>query len=394
MSKIKLLIVSGSFPEIHCGISAHVTQIARRFVQSGLYDVGVLTSADERVNKTLANGYEVYDRIGKWSIWNAGLICREILRLSPEIVHIQNPSVKYCGLQSGTMSVVAWRLKRMAPDIRIVVTQHDIALSKRWWRWRFRSLLSSAEAIIVSNMRDYEAVVDQGISTEKIYRAPVSSHVRFNEFENVDKNTGCKRMGIGQKGICVAFFGFVLPERNVDVLIRAIKLLRCKHNREIHGLILGGAHGQAPLYYDRCRELANRLGLKNHITWTGFATDEQIAHGLACADVFVSLPQRGADMRNTSIITAMLAKLPIVTSENKHFYHDSDLEKLGCICVPPRDVQAVAKAIIDCADEKPDDEFLSRRAAMLDPEKIWSLHININIQAFRGDKPMDIDLSV
>ncbi len=364
--------------------------IAERTAARGDYDVAVLTSADKAVDRSAIAGaeagYAVYPRVTKWSALNRRAICAEILRLEPDIVHIQNPTAKYSGWNSWTMSAVVPLLKRMAPSIRVVVMQHDIALSKPWLRWRYRPLLKAADAITVSNSRDYQAVADQGISRAKIYTTPVGSHFQIKSAAGQEKIECRRRMSLPKSAKVVVFFGFVLPRRNVDVLLEAIGRLR-QQGRDVHGLILGGAHPDAPDYYEKLQQQCQQQGLDEHVSWTGFASEQQIADGLAGADVFVSLPQRGADLRNTSILSGILAELPVVTSQNERYYVDHDLEQFGCVCVRPRNVNEVAGAIAALLDEPPGAEKLARRATLLEPERIWSKHIEINCRAYRGEPP-------
>ncbi|MCP4710034.1 MAG: glycosyltransferase family 4 protein, partial [Planctomycetes bacterium] len=156
--KPRLLIVSGSYPDIPCGMSGHVKLIAERIVELGGHDVSVLTSADPSVNPDVAKGYEVFPAIKKWNTYSAYSICRQIISHKPDIVHIQNPTIKYTGWRSGIMSLVAPMLKKMQPSLRLVVTQHDIAIGEPLLRWRYFPLFSAADALIVSNSRDYQAV--------------------------------------------------------------------------------------------------------------------------------------------------------------------------------------------------------------------------------------------
>ena len=396
--KPRLLIVSGSFPEIRCGVSGHVKIIAEGAVQTDVYEVSVLTTDDPAVDASIAQGYTVYPRIRQWCPRNAYSICREILSLCPDVVHIQNPTVKYAGKRSVTMSAVGPLLKVLSPRVRLVVMQHDISISNPLLRWRYYPLFAAADAVVVSNSRDEQAVQAQGISQRKIYRAPVSAHLALHPPSAEQKMRSREVLGIPRDAVCVVHFGFIHPERNVDVLLRALAILqKCfdknhahaarEHaTRKVYGLILGGAFAGAEYYYEQCRALARRLGLADRVTWTGFASPEQIADGLSAADVFVNLPQRGADLRNTSIISGILAHLPVVTTRNGRYYVDAELESLGCYFVRPRNPQATADAIRRCLSSSPPKEELARRAAVLDPEKIWAKHIEVNHRAYRGKR--------
>jgi len=120
------------------------------------------------------------------------------------------------------------------------------------------------------------------------------------------------------------------------------------------------------------------------MTWTGFAGEETIADGLAGADVFVSLPQRGADMRNTSILTGILAELPVITSVNGRYGFDRDLEGFGCAFVDPHDAEGLAEAIERMVEDGPARSELAERARRLDPDAVWERHVDVHVRAAFG----------
>ena len=384
----RLLMVSGSFPDIPCGVSPHAERLCRLISHKNLYDVHLLTSDDPLVRADIAQGYTVHPEIRTWGVMHARSICRRIISLQPDIVHIQNLTGKYRQLRSGTMSVVAPLLKKMASNIRLVVTQHDIAIGAPLLRLRYYPLFRVCDAILVSNSRDEQAIRDQGISAGKIYRAPVSTHIQFRPPNTQISASVRQTLHIHPESTCVTYFGYIHPSRNIDILLQSLHLLQ-KRGRNVHGLIMGGPHAERACqkYFQRCRSLADTLGISDRVTWTGFADDQQVADGLAASDVFVSLIQRGADLRNSTILTGMFAQLPIITCRNERYYIDADLEKLGCVAITPRDPRALADAIEQIIETPSDAEFLARRAAFLDPQVIWNRHIDVIMAAYRGESP-------
>jgi len=385
VNRQRLLMVSGSYPEMPCGVAGHVRLVAERLAARGDFETAVLTSADPRVRVELARGYEVRPRVRGWRWGDAGAILEEIMRWRPEVVHIQNPTMAYRRWRSLTPGRVARGLKRRAPEVRIAVMQHDIAVSEPVLRWRYWPLLQAADAVCVSNSRDEQAVLALGVAAEKVYRTPVGSHLTVRGRSAEARAAGRSRLGLAEEGACAAYFGFVQPVRRLEVLVEALAALRGR-GQPVQGLILGGPFPGAERYYDRCQRRAQELGLGEGIRWTGYATAEQVADGLAAADVFVSLPRRGADMRNSSILTAIGAELPVITTRNKRYYVDEELEGLGCVVVGGGDALELADAIERLLEAPPTAQELSRRAAAVDPERIWTEHIEMTVRACRGER--------
>ncbi|MCP4713396.1 MAG: glycosyltransferase, partial [Planctomycetes bacterium] len=217
----------------------------------------------------------------------------------------------------------------------------------------------------------------------KIYRAPVSAHFKMHDRTDQSMQKAREKFQIAPEAIGIAYFGFVHPGRKVDVLLHALSIL--KSRRGVHGIIIGGAATGSEGYYQQCQQLAGQLGLHDQLTWTGYADTETVANGLAAADVFVSLLDRGADMRNTSVISAILAQLPVITTLNERYYRDAELDKMGCRYVPPDDPDEVARGIERMLEDPPSLESRANWAEQLEPNRIWKQHVDINLQAYLGE---------
>lgn len=353
----------------------------------GEFEVDVLTSSDPTIDRSLPQGYRLHPVVDSWSIWSLGDLCRQILQLDPTVVCIQNPTLKYCGMPgSMLMSLLVPLLKKLAPDLRLVVMQHDIAVSYPLFRRRYWPLVAAADAVIVSNLRDYQAVSWLGAEPGKLYRAPVSSHFRMPLRSEVDRPALRQKFGIPADAVCVCYFGFIHRARSVDSIIHAIALM-AKANRDVFGLMVGGPSVGAEDYSKDCRALAEELGLADRIVWTGYASERKIVEALAAADVFVSLPNCGADMRNTSIMAAMLAELPSVARKNDFYYNDPELDRLGCVCLDDSTPEAVCGGIEKALTEPLTDEFMARRRRLVEPDRLWPIHIDITCRAYKGQPP-------
>ncbi len=382
----RLLIISGTYPNIRCGVAKHVDIIARLSAEDRTFDVHVLTSDDPKIDRELPRGYNLHPLVKVWRFGAIDAIIAEIEKLRPDVVHIQNPTLYYRSWHAELMSRLVPRLKKRRPGLRIVVMQHDIAIGHPWLRWRYRPLLQSAHAVLVSNQRDYLAVIDQNIPEDKIYLAPVTSHFTMPRPTQQARQTARAALNLTADVPVIAYFGFIHPGRNLKTLIKAMGRLHPDYPNLV-GLMIGGPAPRSQGYLRSCQKLADRLGLQNNLIWTGYAPEEQIINGLMGADVFVSLPERGADLRNTSIITGMLAGLSVVTSENPRYYRDPDLPAYGCRTTAPNDDAAVAKAIKEALKNPLSPEFIQKRYDYFDPDAVWNRHVVESLRACRNLPP-------
>lgn len=382
----RVIIVSGSYPKLPCGVSGHIKLIAPLTAQRPGFDVHVLTTDDPAIDHSLPQDYTLHADVKRWGYRDIATVGRQILALQPDVVHLQNPSMMYRGRQSLFMSLLAPWLKRQQQAPRVVVMQHDIAVSKPWLRWRYWPLLHTADAIMVSNQRDYQAVRDLGIRTDKIHHAPVGPHFRKIPAQTPERRAEARlRWPIPPESKCLVYMGYIHPQRNIHIVLEALAQLNREGN-DTHAIIMGAAQVGTESYYQHCQSLAGKLGIAKSVIWTGYATEEQIADGLAAGDAFISLPQRGADMRNTSVMTGIRAELPVITTENRAYYSDPDLAALGVKLVEPQNITQIVRALTSAFDEPPSTNRALCRA-YLDPDRIWQEHIDVTIRAYNGLAP-------
>ncbi len=360
-----------------CGVSNHIRFVAERLADK--FDVHILTSCHNSIDVNIAQNYRVYPIIKSWKLSNYHHICSEIIKFNPDIVHIQNPTAQYTGFNSLLMSLVASRLKKLQPHIRIVAMQHDIAIGRPLLRWRYWPLFNACDAITVSNQRDKQAIIKLKINPNKIIISPITAHFQLEPSSKEQINQARIEFGITKNTLCISYFGFIHPGRHIDLILKALSKIQ-QQGQPVAAIIMGAPGPKSQNYYKKCQKIAKKHQIK--AIFTGFVDDKKLESGLACSDVFISLPDRGADMRNTSIHTAMLAGVPVVTFENYKYLIDNDLKNTGCVCIDKLEIDLLTQAILQAKDMP--DEILQKARNLVLPEKVWKAHIEANIKAFLG----------
>jgi asparagine synthase (glutamine-hydrolysing) len=144
------------------------------------------------------------------------------------------------------------------------------------------------------------------------------------------------------------------PQDGVDLALEAMERIVHTHGRDDVQLVLVGS-GDC---FDDLRALAERLGLDAHVTFTGRVPDETVFSVLSSADVGLS-PDPLNPLNDVSTMNKtmeyMAFELPVVAfdlTETRVSAADA------AIYVPPNDVDAYAKAILELLDDEP------RRRAM------------------------------
>ncbi len=134
-----------------------------------------------------------------------------------------------------------------------------------------------------------------------------------------------------QKDTDLIFVGRLIKEKNVDILIKAVYLLKKELGR-IKCVIVG----QGP-QSDALMDLAEKLGLKEDIVFTGFLEHEEIISNMKAARVFV-LPSRREGF-GIVVVEAMACGLPVIVV-NSPMNASVELIKSGSngfVCSPDED---------------------------------------------------------
>ena len=178
----------------------------------------------------------------------------------------------------------------------------------------------------------------------------------------------------------ILFVGRVTGEKQIDVLLQAVALLAPA--LKAHVEIVGGGDQKRNLEH-----LADALGIRNRVTFTGYVTDEELREAYSRATVF-AMPSI-AELQSIATMEAMASGLPIVAANAMalpHLVHD---ERNGYLFEPGN-----AKDLADKLTRvltMPTDELDALKRESL---KLISVHdINSTLNTFeclyRGERVVD-----
>lgn len=131
---------------------------------------------------------------------------------------------------------------------------------------------------------------------------------------------------------------FFRPRKGLDVLLRAVALLKAR-NAPVRLRVVGGFELES--YHAEMRQLAEQLGIAAAVDWTGFTRN--VGAEFSRMDLFV-LPSLFGEGSPMVIIEAMAASLPIVASDVEGIADQLGGGSAGVV-VPPNDPAALAEAI-------------------------------------------------
>jgi glycosyltransferase involved in cell wall biosynthesis len=142
--------------------------------------------------------------------------------------------------------------------------------------------------------------------------------------------------------------GRLVPRKGVDLVIRALPLLREAGFDDVELLIVGGGGGAAALGADpearRLSELAVELGVDHQVTLRGQVPREDMPGILRSADVVVCAPWY--EPFGIVPLEAMACGVPVVAAAVGGLT-DTVVDRATGLHVPPRDPAAIAVAVAE-----------------------------------------------
>ncbi|MDN3309390.1 glycosyltransferase [Microbacterium oryzae] len=134
--------------------------------------------------------------------------------------------------------------------------------------------------------------------------------------------------------------GRIVPRKGVDLVVRAIALLRAEGIDDVELIVAGATPGDPEVH--RLQELADELGVSDLVRFRGQASREDMPALLRSADVVVCAPWY--EPFGIVPLEAMACGTPVVAASVGGLI-DSVVDGVTGLHVPPRDPEAIASAL-------------------------------------------------
>jgi glycosyltransferase involved in cell wall biosynthesis len=195
-----------------------------------------------------------------------------------------------------------------------------------------------ADAIVVLSAQQVEMV-------RRSYRKdalllPVGPPAHF--FDPPDRAQARARLGIAEDVFLVVGMGTLVEHRHFEDLIEATLLL--VDDPHVHTLIAGSDHEDPACGARLAAQIAERELTARVMLPRASLSDEELKDTYAAADVFVILSQRYA--WGLAPLEALASETPVILTPGAGVY-DILAGRPGVQVVPPRDPQAIARAILN-----------------------------------------------
>jgi glycosyltransferase involved in cell wall biosynthesis len=325
---MRILIISGSYPPMKCGVGDYTAKLIENFKTHG-HQAEVLTTRD----------------VGRWVFLSVPKIIRFIRRVNPDIIHIQYPSSEYG--KSLMINFLPLFLRLLFPRTRTFCTFHEFKSYTILGKMRvIFSMLVCKKAVMV-DPEEARAVRRYFLIARPRF-IPIGANVLPNNNFSESIRERRRALGIYNGEIAVAFYGFIQPGKGFEYLIDAFAEFIARYE-DAKLLILGELSvvgHYSPMvkktvkkYQEKIRKKIDNKKINEEIIWTGYLSEAEASRYFPLADIAVFPFDEGGSTRRGSMITAMAYGLPIITTKPSYFK--------DFYLVKPKSASAILEALVD-----------------------------------------------
>jgi glycosyltransferase involved in cell wall biosynthesis len=354
-SNLKVTLVSGSLPDMTCGVAEYTARLAEALVGAGAA-VRVVTSRDERIDN--AGRFQVVQATDDWGLRRLPGILRAVRFGRPDVIHLQYPSTGYRhGLAPGLLLPI---LRVLSPRLRLVATVHEYRHMRRLHKVYTAATMPWAHLILTPDRSQIAKM--PLIGRRRVLEIPLTSNLRPGEDPI--------RAAAASDDLIVGTWGQLRHDKGIDQLLDAFELVAVRRPAR---LVIAGDPGQDAAYI---REIDRRIAsspVRDRISRTGRLPDDQLVAALLTFDACV-LPYRAGleGNRGTYATATMTGLYTVTTSQTARGFDPAN----NTWFVAPGDVDALVEAIL-AAQEHP-------RHPPRDNEAAWASIAARHVAAYRG----------
>ncbi len=207
------------------------------------------------------------------------------------------------------------------------------------------SLMRQADRIIAACPQDRQDMEYlYGAAASRIDIAPCGFDPQ--ELWPVPARLARHKLGLAQGKFIVLHLGRIVPRKGIDTVIESIALLRAQHGIDAELLIVGGdvapRLGSDTPEVARLRAVAHRLGVQDHVVFTGRKDRCELRYYYSAADVFVTTPWY--EPFGITPVEAMACARPVIGAEVGGI-KSTVVDGESGFLVPPRDAAAVTERL-------------------------------------------------
>jgi glycosyltransferase involved in cell wall biosynthesis len=327
---MKILLVTGSFPPMKCGVGDYSAHLAKYLGREQDTSVAVLTDT-AAASAPADTDFQLLPVARGWKISDIPPVMRAITRWNPDIVHIQYPTQGYGNRK------LPWLLPAIACALRykVVQTWHEY-FPMGGYANLLNSTVPGGLIAVRPNYKEMMPSWYRWLIRNKIFAfIPNTSTIPFTQLTPAEAEEIRARFSEKGKQL-VVYFGFVYPEKDVERIFEIADPSK-------HHLVLICDLEPSNRYHLKILSLLKSAAWSGRVTVTGFLPKEEAGRILAAADAVLFPLRKGGGEWNTSLhAAASQGTFVLTTSTLRHGYQPSE----NIFYSRPGDVKKMREALI------------------------------------------------
>ena len=410
-SQSKVCMISATWPDLRCGVGDFAARLSESIDNEGA-NVSVITSSDRRIksHSSGARNIAIFGIVEKWNFAALPSILRKISSLQPDVVHIQYETHMYG--QKSMINFLPLVARLMRFPCTLIVTLHEFEgptlfsskgilggmgpkalvrflLSRGLTKdLKLRALIRGCDSVIVTNEAQLNHLTKEfSAQRRKFIRILLGASLPLTQSPGFNQQVFRRKQGLNDSDILLSYFGFLRPEKKVELLLRATRKLldrNCKVRLMALASIGDVVNGEAA-YYEELRSLARHLGIEDRIVWMNYLSFQEVADYLGCSDICVLPFGSGVSEKRTSFISAISLGLPVITTKGPtgNSIPPDFRDHANMLLVMPDNVDQLVGAIIELSESNSLRRDIGAKAKELSQKFSWEQIVDKTLMVYK-----------
>ncbi len=343
-----------TYPPIDCGIATYSSYLVEELEK--------LSNIVYVVSETEAKGKRVYPTYRKQDPDLAQKIFQAVLKINPDIVHIQHEFGLYGPFKG--VYIIPLIYKFRLSKIPVVTTLHTVYEDFSYENKLItEAIIRASNAVIVHEDYQKESIYKNIDSFDSIFVVPHG--VRKVNFIPDTKS----KLGIENKKV-ILLIGYLRPSKNFDLIVRIFPKIKEKVPNSLLFIAGGIRMGEFSDYMDSFKRLVSESPVKDSIKFLKGKSPQKIFDNIICSADVATMPYTiGAQ---SGIMAHLLAfGIPLVTSDIKIFTETFDIAKCGFVSKTDEDyIENIVNILTDDILRK---KMSSEALRLVNEELSWEI---------------------
>lgn len=314
-ANLKVLLVSGAFPPMRCGVGDYTQRLATALAGQSGVKVAVVTNRQPE-GPSSDGSVEVHREMDGWRLRDLRPFWDVAQAFQPHVVHLQYPTQGYGTVTGLSVLPLAARALLRLPVVETFHEYVPYGFSPNVACMYAMTLAAGALVVVRPGYRERMPKPMSLLLGARPFRfIPNASALPAVSLTASEREAIRQSIGSAGRQI-VAHFGFAYPHKGVERLFEIA-------DPDRHHLLVIGDLSRADPYHARLLERAEAPTWKGRVTITGFVDPRRAAQLLAASDAAVFPFLEGGGIWNSSLHAAMDQGTLVVTTSSERRGYDA-----------------------------------------------------------------------